>query len=159
MAKEKTAYHEAGHTVAAYLLRRKFKYVSLEANEGSLGHMVLRGINKLEVQIEDASIRPELERDIMILAAGDAAEMIFSEPCTWWGSKKDIHDAVNLASYVTGSNEETEAYLKWLFLRIRNKLKQPMHWVATIALAEELLKKQRIGYMAARKIIKEAMTQ
>jgi hypothetical protein len=38
---EDTAYHEAGHAVAAVAFRRPFHYVTIEPCEESLGHVML----------------------------------------------------------------------------------------------------------------------
>lgn len=37
---EKTAYHEAAHGVAAYCLNRRFKCVTIVADEDSLGRIL-----------------------------------------------------------------------------------------------------------------------
>ena len=49
--------------------------------------------------------------------------------------------AFDLATYVTGSLEETEAYTNWLFARANGLIEQPIHWAAVEALATELLKR------------------
>ena len=37
---ERTAYHEAGHVLLAYLLRKAFKYVTIEPDGDSLGYVL-----------------------------------------------------------------------------------------------------------------------
>ncbi|HPS93784.1 MAG TPA: hypothetical protein PK600_04920, partial [Deltaproteobacteria bacterium] len=66
--KEKTAFHEAGHAVAAYLLRKKFLYVTIKSN-GVFEGYVMHGQTPLVLQgeWEDERIRRSaLERDILI---------------------------------------------------------------------------------------------
>ena len=44
--RELTAYHEAGHAVACWALRRRFSYVTLVPGEDFLGQLVGRGLPK-----------------------------------------------------------------------------------------------------------------
>ncbi len=75
-----TAYHEAGHAVAAYLLKRSFNYVTIVPDEekGSLGHVRFRGFGENFDPAFDYSpqMRLRLEREIICSLAGDAAESI-----------------------------------------------------------------------------------
>jgi hypothetical protein len=70
------AYHEAGHVVACFLLKRRFRYATIEPDEDSLGHV-------LETRLP-VSFRPDIdsgpraravtEKIIVSLFAGEAAE-------------------------------------------------------------------------------------
>ena len=75
---EKTAYHEAGHAVAAFLLRKRFSYVTIESGEDSLGHIILKRFrDSFQPDVDEISkIRRPLEKDIMISLAGNAADKI-----------------------------------------------------------------------------------
>lgn len=76
---ERTAYHEAGHAVVAYVLHVGFKSISIIPNEESLGIVninnemyIFPGVGKLEKRI-----KTRLEKSIMVLLAGDAAVSYF----------------------------------------------------------------------------------
>ena len=56
----------------------------------------------------------------------------------------------------TGAEDETGAYIDWLFIKVRNMLKSDLIWLSVERLANELLKTPTIGYVKARKIIREA---
>jgi hypothetical protein len=155
---ESTAYHEAGHAVMAYHVRRRFKYVTIEQEEDSLGHILLsRWPKGIEPGIDSgARVENYLKNSILIDLAGHAAERLFKGRNNWVGSRQDVQTAVEFADYVCGSNEESQAYVKWLFIKARNIIRLEPYWDSIKALAKELLIKKKIGYMAARKIIKDA---
>ena len=153
---ERIAYHEAGHAVAAFLVRRAFRYVTIKPGEDSLGHILFRKFSdsfRPDIEYDEHKLRPPLEKVIITGLAGHAAESIYAGRNNWVGSRKDFHNAVDYATYLIGEPKELEAYMKWLLIHTRNKLCHPMHWGAVKALAEELLKQDRIGYRKARKII------
>ena len=153
---EYVAYHEAGHAVMAYLERRAFRYVSIEPNEESLGHIMYRKFGERfhPDYDEEARIRPQLEKAILSSLAGHASECIYRGRNNWVGSATDRTHAFDLASYISGSFEETEAYVNWLWVRCRVKIKT--HWFRVTALADQLLKHHRIRYPKVKKIIKDA---
>ena len=153
---EKPAYHEAGHVVAAYCVRRGFSYVSIEPGEDSLGHVVYQKFRDSfhPDYDEKIKIRPLLEKVIIIGLAGYVAEKIFTGKRA---ADDDFQIAFENACIITGSAEEASAFLKWLLIRTENMVRLPHNWAAVQALAEELLKVKKIGYHRARKIIREAL--
>ena len=155
---EKTAYHEAGHAVAAFYMKRSFRYVTIEPEEDSLGHIMYKKFrDSFNPEIDpDREIRKPLEKAIITAFAGPIAEQIFSGRKNRIGASSDFHGALDCALYLCGSNEETEAYVNWLWIRTKNMIRQPAKWCSVEGLAKELLDCRKIGYMKARRIIKES---
>jgi ATP-dependent Zn protease len=162
-ALEETAYHEAGHAVAAYVLRRRFSKASIVREEDSLGRLTRPPSygTGFEPELDyKGTSKPWIEQEIMsLLAAGTAVDLLTGRED--WGEgeveSSDLQKAHVLAEMVCGSNEEVEAYLNWLAIRTRNMLSNPPYWAAVEALAGALLEQQEIGYRKARKIIGDAM--
>src|SRR3990170_4851648 len=75
---ERTAYHEAGHAVAAYKLRRRISRVSIvpDPEDGTLGHCSYSQLwNDFNPEIyDDSKTTQRLETLILTALAGVAAE-------------------------------------------------------------------------------------
>jgi ATP-dependent Zn protease len=81
---ERTAYHEAGHVVAHYVLRIGFRYVTIIPSGDYLGHVKGCPYGKnfrpyIEVTLR---MRDRLEKEIVIFFAGNEAEKKFVEDTT-----------------------------------------------------------------------------
>ena len=79
---EATAYHEAGHAVAALALGRPVQRVSILSNRERLGHC----------EFGKGVFRPSedwLEREILIALGGLAAEARFTGAYAWNGAARD----------------------------------------------------------------------
>lgn len=101
--------------------------------------------------------RDRIERDIMTKLAGPEAEAIHRGSHSWLpGHEGDTRHVVNMAGYVTGTVEETEAYLNWLTVRTQTMLNQPILWAAVHALALELLEHGELGTRSVREIMNDA---
>src|SRR5438128_1821436 len=66
-----TAYHEAGHAVAACLLNRPFHHVSIEPDAGSRGHVIFKEFTarieeRLTEHADDTKTQRLIQREIMI---------------------------------------------------------------------------------------------
>ncbi len=154
-----TAHHEAGHAVAAYIAKRRFKHVSIEAIDDDLGHVLYEAWSKDFRPDSEVGFREQrrIEGAVFTAYAGHAAEAIFTGRESWSGSSTDRDNAFQLASYATGSEEERDAYLKLMWIRARQRLRKPSNWRAVEALANALLRDRRVGYRRAREIIREAI--
>jgi hypothetical protein len=122
-----TAIHEAAHAVMAYLLRRRFKSVSIKEDDDSYGrvHSVAPGDwfrPDLEV---NARTRDMIEGRVMISLAGGEAEQAWAArqpdaPEGWeekmrTGMGYDLRAAIDLAGFVSGGSiPALEAYVEWL---------------------------------------------
>jgi len=151
-----TAYHEAGHGVAASLMKIRFTRLSIISDEDSLGRMSgSKWTSNFNPEYTDQKIlRSRIERHIIVLLAGYAAVMIFAGVKNRQGAKSDFHTAANLGSYVCGNSEEIGSYMDWLVERTKNILSNSINRAAVEALARELLVNKEIGYKKAKAIIK-----
>jgi hypothetical protein len=160
---KKTAYHEAGHAVAAFAMSKRFKKVSIIPNpeDNSQGRFSGYGLeSKVFREFDEGArsrdfdrggrLRHEVEAQIIICFAGPVAAAQLTGRFSHISASKDYNDAVFCAGYVT-RDQETEAYLKWLFERTKIILSH--RWDAVELLADELINRREIGYKAARKII------
>jgi len=155
---EATAYHEAGHAVAAFFLRRGFTRVSIIPGEDFLGQLVTTPPPRsLHPDCEtDARTELWLRREITIFLAGPVAEKIHTGRGNWKiEGSSDVHNAVGLASYIIG-DDEIGAYIHWLTLHTTNLLNHPHRWPIVQALAAELLESRVIGARRARALMREA---
>lgn len=152
---ECTAYHEAGHAFTAYQLRRPFRYVTIEPAGDSLGTVWFQRFNKqinLEYEIDLRTTR-KLQRDIEIALAGPEAAAILSGRRSRVSAYSDDYYAAKLAHYVCGTDEEAGAYLAWLRIKARDRLKLVPNWSMVRGLAKALLKQKRISAPKAREIM------
>lgn len=158
--RRRCAYHEAGHAVAAYVQRRRFKSISIVENEESYG--------RVEDHAWPETFRPDIELNghgrnrleaaIIGLLAGHAAEVKYlgGEPDARADSlaEHDLRGAIMLGSYMCGSTDETGAYVSWLQHRATGLISNPVYWSATEYLAEALLTEPHMSYRRAREVIK-----
>ena len=69
----RTAYHEAGHAVMAWLMEQKVEYASVIPGNGTLGHVNI-SLGECETLLDYCRDR------VMVFLAGDASELMFIEP-------------------------------------------------------------------------------
>jgi Peptidase family M41 len=156
---EQTAYHEAGHAVAAYVVRRGVMKVSIAPDDTSLGRVhCQRWGEKFRPDAEVTSrTRARLEAGITVCLAGPEAERAFLGRRTIRGlESSDLHKACNLASYLSGDPDVDGAYVYWLQLCTRSLLARPDNWAGVVALAAALLESPEISGRRSRQIIHEA---
>jgi len=158
---KKTAHHEAGHAVARHFLHLPYRYVTIESDEESLGHVERFPYPKSfcpDIDSENYRVRKRIEKEIIASFAGHAAEFILSKRKNWKGARQDNHETVDLALYYCGgSTEEAGAFLDWMWLRTIGWIKNPLRWMCVKKVAKELLEKHKLKATEVRKIIKEAI--
>ena len=76
-----------------------------------------------------------------------------------WHGSSDYHSAVDLISYFTGSDRESEAYLKLLKIRAEQTLTRSSSWESVEALAAALLERKTLSATEATKIIQAAFAR
>jgi hypothetical protein len=160
---EATAYHEAGHMVAAWRMRvkiRKATIVPAEDYEGCVHHeSPLRGI-KLDV---DGSDRAEIKANKMVLIclAGAAAQRHYNpesldDSVRRWHGKSDFDIALDLAMRLACDNKVADAYLKWMQLRAEALITS--NWKFVVAFANRLLERKTLEYSEIGALISEAIS-
>jgi Peptidase family M41 len=159
--KEIIAYHEAGHAVAAYILRRRFHYVTVKPEGDAGGHMREVLIPSMAKWTDSLGwperYRARLEKQAMISLAGAVAlELITGDP-QWLRASKDQDQAIDMVMALSeGSADEAGPYCDWLTARVRSLLGQAHYLRAIKALAYSLLIEETVDYRNARIIIEKA---
>jgi ATP-dependent Zn protease len=161
---ERVAYHEAGHAVAAYCLRMRFRYVSIDPKDlgGEAGGGIVAVSRSVVDSLRDIDCdgvpRSRVESFIRVLLAGMIGEGLLSGKYDWKESEQDFQVALQLAGHMSGGADEQVAYVTWLWESTRNLLNHGWHKEAVHYFAEALLKDGKIGYRKARAIIATAIT-
>jgi len=167
---EATAYHEAGHAVAGYLLRRRFEYVTIVPEGdcegvtefGPLDHL----IGALVEGAESGPILAYLRQALVTVLAGPTAEERWSgvpQPLEHlWGqdalaTEDDHAQAIDMAGFIGNNPEDAASVLRDAALEARLLWREPRNWAAVDVLAAELLQVQRVEGRRARRVIREVL--
>ena len=156
-----TAYHEAGHAVAAYWLGMRIGQVSIlpDPDEGTLGRCATRLPKWFDPEIEsDPRTREWIRKEVLVLLAGKQAERLFTKRDNHIGARNDVVHADQLAGYLrTGlhhmSDDGVRAYLSWLTIEARALVNNPWNRDAIEAVARELLAKTNLRPSQVKEII------
>ncbi len=156
---EKTAYHEAGHAVAAFYYKRRFVKISIVPDDESLGRVIYPNSYWKWFKFDKNTpiIRARIEEEILKKFAGEVAERIASKSDNLGRPREHNRRARELASFVCGSKQEINSFIQWLWRRETYLMQDPCRWAAVEALAKALLEKKEIGYQETRKIISSAI--
>jgi hypothetical protein len=151
-----TAYHEAGHAVAAVYAKRPFAYVTIVQEADSLGHLLPKPWANFRPDcVTDLRTNHRIEQTVRsLLAAGVAAER-FAGRYDRGACSSDWKQAVNVASYLVPASGPLEKYLDYLLADLRVWIRAPHVWIPIKQTAELLLAKQTIKAAAVRKIVRE----
>jgi hypothetical protein len=155
-----TAYHEAGHAVVAILNHRRFRHVTIEPGERTLGHVLFvkwRG-RKPDASC-DAGTTRRTEVAVLCTCAGPAAEARLRGRRNRIGAEGDDRHSASMAASLCGSMEETCALLKLLSIRAKQEIELPWVWRAIEGLAAQLLVRRRIGYATAKNIVRRLVDE
>lgn len=147
---EATAYHEAGHAVAALALDRPVVKVSIRPDRDRLGICFFG----------KAVIRPTqdwLEREVLIALAGMAAEARRTGAYDLAGAARDLRYARTLALRRAGNERQAERLERRLLAKAEHLLDQPAHWPAVERIAAELLGAGEISGRQARHLFDECL--
>jgi len=138
---EATAYHEAGHAVAALALGRPVQRVSILSDHVYLGRCEFR----------KGVFRPSedwLEREILIALGGIAAEARYTGNYAWNGAARDQQYVHRLALQRAGERH-AERLERRLLAKAEHLLARAEHWQAVKRIAAELLRRGSISGRAA----------
>jgi ATP-dependent Zn protease len=154
-----TAFHEAGHAVVAYALRRHFRKLSIAPDATSLGRANLWPLRYRSVELDRSRRnRDRLEKEIMTLYGGLVAEQIVQGGYDVRASAKDLQRAAELAMLLTDTDEEAWALLRLLHIRTRQLLQQPVWSTALQQLSKQLRRRCEMSYDECRVAIEDAIS-
>lgn len=143
---QRTAYHEAGHAVADYVLGREVKHVTINPDEekGTLGHCA--GAPPTEDEHPEYGLTHEAGgwvRDMLVsLQAGGLAEEKHCGECDEAGCGQDNEAAVSLAFSIAGSEEDAQAHLDTAHSQATVLIEKA--WPAVEAVAAALLERKHL---------------
>jgi ATP-dependent Zn protease len=147
-----TAYHEAGHAVLALLLGRPVHRVSVRANHLRLGLC----------EFKPGAGRPAddvLERDILILLGGLAAEARFTGKYDWDAAGHDLQELRDLVDLRARNDKQADRLERRMLDKTEHLLDRPGVWEATERIAQELVRKTTISGRQARHLFEEAVSR
>jgi hypothetical protein len=158
---EATAYHEAGHAVAALQLRVGIgrRGVSLVPNEDWSGFVhTLKGFSGRPDIERTGQMRLGAENRAIVLFAGEAAQRRFRPMSVRrHHAAYDRRHAIDLMNYFVGSTRELEAYLEWLRIRTEAFVASPFNWTLIGAVAAALLTRKRLNADEVKGICQEEL--
>jgi ATP-dependent Zn protease len=145
-----TAYHEAGHAVAALALDRPVVKVSILADRDKAGICFFG----------KAVFRPSedwLEREVLISLAGMAAEARKTGEYDRDAAGRDLRYARGLAIQRAGSERQAERLERRLLAKAEHLLDREANWAAVERIAAELLRAGEISGRQARHLYEECV--
>jgi ATP-dependent Zn protease len=151
-ADEATAYHEAGHAVAALALDRPVMKVSIRPDRDRLG---ICAFGK-------AVFRPSedwLEREVLIALAGMAAEARHTGSYDREAATRDLRYARSLAVQRAGSERQAERLERRLLAKAEHLLDREANWRAVERIAAELVRAGEISGRQARHLYAECQRE
>lgn len=152
--RQATAYHEAGHAVAAWLSGIKIESISIIPSAEDDGRIVhanpLHGI-KIECEGSDRGRLPA-ERLATVRLAGPIAQRIWNARS--WRSRHgaaDFEQALNGIAAFSSSPRHCEAWLRAIEVATEDMLRLPEVWAIVAGVAELLMERRSLagGYAAA----------
>jgi len=153
------AFHEAGHAVAAYHVKVRFRRISISkdtAKEPGWLELWLTPQTTADGTM-DVRTAHAIERSIIVLLAGGQAERMALGRAKYLGSGLDFFEAVRYAGYLCRTRQEMSAYLRWMQLRVRALVQSPSWRQPIGALAKCLIERRELGAREARGIIRRAI--
>jgi hypothetical protein len=155
-----TAYHEAGHAIAAYRFGMRLREITIEPEQGSQGSITgefTAGITRdIEGEVT-AETRLHCEQYAIHALAGTEAQRKFNaRSLRSHHGHSDYHNAVDVLSRLCSSPEHEQKYYDAIQERTRAFVHDPVNWRAIDALAKELMRKRTIKGKELREYIRSA---
>jgi ATP-dependent Zn protease len=143
-----TAYHEAGHAVAAWANDLELQVVTIEPGKDSPRHVTREPYPEDETPERSSSraTRQRLLDDIKVRLAGAEAQRRLGEDDTGYieaGAERDHYQAADLLFRVTEDLGEQDRY--WTLLRYQTESIVGRLWWLIEALAAELLRRRTMA--------------
>jgi len=145
--KAATAYHEAGHALAHYVLGWGNGRVTILEKYNSKGSAAIAHkarLSRLLRQLEYGTMTTRLFADchdfIVCLLAGREAQKKFKpQSLHSYMARSDHQSAVDFLASLHPEHEERQAAMAYLTLRTRNLVSSPRNWSRITTLASELI--------------------
>ena len=147
---KRTAVHEAGHAVVAFVLGRPVHDVSIRARGRFAG---LCKFQKGKGKPTDDFV----DREMQISLAGVAAEIRHLGKADVRGAQSDLMRAMELAMVRSGAQERAERLVRRTLNKALHLLDQPGRWPAVLVIMDELIAKETISGRAVRHAVEEAL--
>jgi hypothetical protein len=156
-ALEATAYHEAGHVVAAFFFNVPFrkKGATIIPDGVAFGGVHTKNIFRDKPDVNDSdAVRLRCERKAMVSLAGIIAQRKFNNRSVRHGhGSADRETAIDLMSYFFAP-PVLEANLKFLIVQVESLFEHhPYAWQLVEAVAAALLEKKQLSGAELRQII------
>jgi ATP-dependent Zn protease len=152
---EGTAYHEAGHAVAACVLRLKIGKRGVTILPEKERNML--GCANIAAQLRErpdcatsARTRARIEAWAVAHLAGDVAERKFNGRRSF-GGHSDLLHASDLLEYISSSVEQFDARLRVAYVGAQDLIED--NWESVQAVAEELLRKRTLSADEVAKLV------
>jgi len=144
-----TAYHEAGHAVAALSLGRSIEKVTIERNSLRLGSVQFG--NRRKGRRQDA-----FETDAMILLAGIVSEARVTGRLNWAGAGQDMLNLHRMIAARVATETAADRLQRRLFDKTQHWLDHEDIWAAVEQIAQQLLQHRSISGRSARHLYEQA---
>jgi ATP-dependent Zn protease len=152
-----TAFHEAGHAVAALALGRNIQKVNITPGKSQLGNLRL-GICEIKKGRSRAS-KDLLEDDVLILFAGMVAESRFTGEYCKIGAAQDLRAIAKRIQQRSQTERQFEKLHRRFLDKTEHLLDEDENVLAVELIAAELLEKLTISGRAARHFYNEAVAK
>ncbi len=146
----RTAVHEAGHALVAFVLGRPVHEVSIRA----------RGRFAGICKFQKGKGRPTddwVDREMQISLAGIAAEIRHLGKADARGAQDDLRRSLDLATERSGHADRAERLMRRMLDRTLHLLDQPGHWPAVLLMMSQLIEKETISGRAVRHLVEESI--
>jgi hypothetical protein len=135
--------------------KQPFKYVTIEPDEDSLGHVLYRQWSKKHRQEFDPRSVRAIQRlesaAICNFAGAAAAGLLVNQDFEWSCASNDRNIAIDMIELIESESDALSAYCQLLELRARNLVRGHRDEVKQVA--QELLQQTRLSFKSVRQIV------
>lgn len=153
-----TAYHEAGHAVAAIHLYLPFKYVTIVPEPGSLGHVLHHKMPKWfnpEIDKDSARVWYHARSHVICSLAGQVAQSKFVGRRVVRGAGGDHELVIEIASHLVGYGKTLTAFVEYCRCECEDLI--VARWREVEAIAAALIERKRLDRSECTQEIDKAL--